>query len=122
LHRRASDRNLRHDSPLRPGIVGLGIIGQRVAAALHAKGLNPAVWNRTPRPEDSRLDGLPRAEMRSPLISMRWKLPSAMALHRRLAYTPGEILLTIATIGGISAGGYAVKKNPGAGSTELKLE
>ena len=39
--------------PLRPGIVGLGIIGQRVAAALHAKGLNPAVWNRTPRPKDS---------------------------------------------------------------------
>ena len=38
------------ESPLRPGIVGLGIIGQRVAAALHTKGLNPAVWNRTPRP------------------------------------------------------------------------
>lgn len=40
------------NSSLRPGIVGLGIIGQRVAAALHAKGLNPAVWNRTPRPEE----------------------------------------------------------------------
>ena len=47
--------------PLRPGIVGLGIIGQRVAAALHAKGLNPAVWNRTPRPEDSGWTASPAA-------------------------------------------------------------
>lgn len=47
--------------PLRPGIVGLGIIGQRVAAALHAKGLNPAVWNRTPRPEVSGWTASPAA-------------------------------------------------------------
>ncbi len=36
--------------PLRPGIVGLGIIGQRIAASLQDQGFAPAVWNRTPRP------------------------------------------------------------------------
>ena len=39
-------------SPLRPGIVGLGIIGQRVAFNLHDKGFKPMVWNRTPRPAE----------------------------------------------------------------------
>lgn len=38
--------------PLRPGIAGLGIIGQRVAASLRSAGSSPAVWNRTPRPEE----------------------------------------------------------------------
>jgi 3-hydroxyisobutyrate dehydrogenase-like beta-hydroxyacid dehydrogenase len=37
---------------LRPGIIGLGIIGQRVAASLRAKGYTPLVWNRTPRPDE----------------------------------------------------------------------
>src|SRR6188472_2962370 len=37
---------------LRPGIAGLGIIGHRVAASLRTKGLAPATWNRTPRPEE----------------------------------------------------------------------
>jgi 3-hydroxyisobutyrate dehydrogenase-like beta-hydroxyacid dehydrogenase len=37
---------------LRPGIAGLGIIGTRVAATLRDKGFAPAVWNRTPRPEE----------------------------------------------------------------------
>ncbi len=37
---------------LRPGIAGLGIIGQRVAARLREKGMAPSVWNRTARPEE----------------------------------------------------------------------
>lgn len=37
---------------LRPGIAGLGIIGQRVAASLRAAGLEPVVWNRTPHPKE----------------------------------------------------------------------
>ena len=32
------------------GIVGLGIIGQRVAASLRRRGFHVFVWNRTPRP------------------------------------------------------------------------
>ncbi len=36
---------------LRPGIAGLGIIGQRAAATLRAKGFDPVVWSRTPHPE-----------------------------------------------------------------------
>ena len=39
--------------PLRPAILGLGIIGQRVAASLRAKGFAPSVWNRTPRPDEA---------------------------------------------------------------------
>ncbi len=33
------------------GLIGLGIIGSRVAAALRAAGFQTFVWNRTPRPE-----------------------------------------------------------------------
>jgi len=32
------------------GLIGLGIIGSRIAAALRATGFNVYVWNRTPRP------------------------------------------------------------------------
>lgn len=39
-------------SPLRAGVAGLGIIGQRVAVNLRAKGFPVAVWNRTPQPQE----------------------------------------------------------------------
>lgn len=39
------------------GVIGLGIIGSRVAARLAAEGFEPAVWNRTPRV----IPGLPPA-------------------------------------------------------------
>jgi 3-hydroxyisobutyrate dehydrogenase-like beta-hydroxyacid dehydrogenase len=35
------------------GVIGLGIIGSRVAGALRARGLQVFVWNRTPRPEQN---------------------------------------------------------------------
>ena len=35
------------------GIIGLGIIGSRVAGALRKRGLSVYVWNRTPRPEQN---------------------------------------------------------------------
>ena len=35
------------------GIIGLGIIGSRVAAVLRSKGFHVCVWNRTPLPEPS---------------------------------------------------------------------
>ncbi len=35
--------------PARAGVLGLGLIGSRVAGRLAAAGLRPAVWNRTPR-------------------------------------------------------------------------
>jgi len=37
------------DAICHPGVLGLGLIGSRVAARLQAAGLTPAVWNRTPR-------------------------------------------------------------------------
>jgi 3-hydroxyisobutyrate dehydrogenase-like beta-hydroxyacid dehydrogenase len=35
------------------GLIGLGIIGSRVAGALRKRGLSVYVWNRTPRPEQN---------------------------------------------------------------------
>jgi 3-hydroxyisobutyrate dehydrogenase-like beta-hydroxyacid dehydrogenase len=35
------------------GVIGLGIIGSRIAGALRAKGFQVFVWNRTPRPEQN---------------------------------------------------------------------
>ncbi len=35
------------------GLIGLGIIGARVAATLRRRGLSVFVWNRTPRPEQN---------------------------------------------------------------------
>ena len=42
----------------RAGVLGLGLIGSRVAARVHAAGFPLAVWNRTPR----RFEGLPAPE------------------------------------------------------------
>ncbi len=41
----------------RAGVLGLGLIGSRVAARVHAAGIPVAVWNRTPRT----IEGLPTA-------------------------------------------------------------
>ena len=35
------------------GVIGLGIIGSRIAAALRERGFQVFVWNRTPRPEQN---------------------------------------------------------------------
>jgi 3-hydroxyisobutyrate dehydrogenase-like beta-hydroxyacid dehydrogenase len=35
------------------GLIGLGIIGSRIAAALRKRGLQVFVWNRTPKPEQN---------------------------------------------------------------------
>ncbi|MGH8092840.1 MAG: NAD(P)-dependent oxidoreductase [Chthoniobacterales bacterium] len=35
------------------GVIGLGIIGSRIAGALRKRGLQVFVWNRTPRPEQN---------------------------------------------------------------------
>jgi len=38
-------------TPIRVGVIGLGIIGSRVAKNLRKKGFDVYVWNRTPKPE-----------------------------------------------------------------------
>jgi 3-hydroxyisobutyrate dehydrogenase-like beta-hydroxyacid dehydrogenase len=38
-------------TPIRVGVIGLGIIGSRVAKNLRKKGFEVYVWNRTPKPE-----------------------------------------------------------------------
>ena len=45
-----------------------------------------------------------------------------MTLYRKLAFTLAEILVSIAVIGGISAGGYVVMRNVSQSSSQIKLE
>ncbi|MES2468083.1 MAG: type II secretion system protein [Verrucomicrobiota bacterium] len=45
-----------------------------------------------------------------------------MTLYRKLAFTLAEILVSIAVIGGISAGGYVVMRNVSQSSSQVKLE
>ncbi len=45
-----------------------------------------------------------------------------MTLYRKLAFTLAEILVSIAVIGGISAGGYVVMRNVSQSSNQVKLE
>jgi 3-hydroxyisobutyrate dehydrogenase-like beta-hydroxyacid dehydrogenase len=42
-----------HSKSKHVGVIGLGIIGSRVAGALRERGLQVFVWNRTPRPEQN---------------------------------------------------------------------
>ena len=48
--------------------------------------------------------------------------PLLMPLYRKLAFTLAEILVSIAVIGGISAGGYVVARNVSQSSSQVKLE
>ena len=90
------------NSPHRPGIIGLGIIGQRVAAALHAKGLNPAVWNRTPRPDEPGWTASPAALARACDV-LQFFVTDGPALLEVLAEMlpelgPGKIIIQSSTI------------------------
>ena len=118
-------------SPLRPGIVGLGIIGQRVADALHAKGLSPAVWNRTPRPEQSGWTGSP-VELARACDVVQFFVTDGPALLSVLTEMlpelgPGKIVIqssticladTMAAVKLVTASGAAFLDAPFTGSKE----
>jgi 3-hydroxyisobutyrate dehydrogenase-like beta-hydroxyacid dehydrogenase len=46
-------KNMARSKSKNVGIIGLGIIGSRVAGALRKRGFQVFVWNRTPRPEQN---------------------------------------------------------------------
>ncbi|MEO5717956.1 MAG: NAD(P)-binding domain-containing protein [Chthoniobacterales bacterium] len=54
LHsRRGWNKNMARSKNKNVGLIGLGIIGSRVAGALRNNGFQVFVWNRTPRPEQN---------------------------------------------------------------------
>jgi 3-hydroxyisobutyrate dehydrogenase-like beta-hydroxyacid dehydrogenase len=88
--------------PLRPGLLGLGIIGQRVAAALRAKGFTPAVWNRTARPDEPGWVESPQAMALSCDV-LQFFVTDGPALLEQLktmlpALGPGKIVVNSSTI------------------------
>ncbi len=87
---------------LRPGIVGLGIIGQRVAACLHRKGFSPLVWNRTAQPETPGWTGTP-GDLAKECDVIQCFVTDGPALMEvleamRPALGPGKFLLNCSTI------------------------
>jgi len=84
------------------GIIGLGIIGTRVAANLRAAGFAVSVWNRTPKPEPNFL-GSP-AEVAEAAKIIQLFVADPKAVHDVLdalgdALTPDHIIVCSATIG-----------------------
>ena len=88
--------------PLRPAIAGLGIIGLRVAAALRSRGLSPAVWNRSPLPDQPGWVSSPRALAEASDV-LQFFLTDGPALlsvlsEMRPALGPGKIIVNSSTI------------------------
>ena len=84
------------------GLIGLGIIGSRIAAALRAAGFNVYVWNRTPRPHPNFL-GSP-AEVAEACDIIQIFVADGKALNEVIngfgdKLTPGHIIISSATVG-----------------------
>ena len=84
------------------GVIGLGIIGARVAAGLRHSGFNTYVWNRTPKPAPNFL-GSP-AEVAEQCEIIQLFVADAQAVMRTIdalaeALTPEHVIVCSATIG-----------------------
>ncbi len=83
------------------GVIGLGIIGSRVASNLRAKGFQTWVWNRTPRPEPNFLPT--PAEVAESARIIQIFVSDGPALLEVLAAMkpvlgPGHVILSHATV------------------------
>lgn len=84
------------------GLIGLGIIGSRVAVSLRAAGFNVFVWSRTPRAQPNFL-GSP-AELAEVASIIHLFVSDAAAVYEVIELfedklTPGHIIICNATIG-----------------------
>lgn len=84
------------------GVIGLGIIGSRVAAALRGAGFQTCVWNRTPKPAPNFL-GSPAEVAESAEVIQLFVADAAATMEMIEAMapklTPGHIVLCHGTIG-----------------------
>jgi 3-hydroxyisobutyrate dehydrogenase-like beta-hydroxyacid dehydrogenase len=83
------------------GVIGLGIIGSRVAKNLRKKGFEVYVWNRTPKPEPNFVSSPADVAKAAPIIQIFVSNDAAVletltALHPAL--TPEHLLLIHSTI------------------------
>ena len=84
------------------GVIGLGIIGNRVAAGLRHAGFNTCVWNRTPKPAPNFLGSA--AEVAEECDVIQIFVADAKAVMETIgaisgALTPEHIIVCNATIG-----------------------
>ncbi len=84
------------------GVIGLGIIGTRVAAGLRHAGFHTCVWNRTPRPAPNFLGSPAEVAMESEVIQLF--VADSKAVMETLdalapALTPEHLIVCNATIG-----------------------
>jgi len=84
------------------GVIGLGIIGTRVAAGLRHAGFNAYVWNRTPRPAPNFLGSPAEVAEQCEVIQLfvadaKAVMQTIEALSERL--TPEHVIVCNATIG-----------------------
>ena len=84
------------------GVIGLGIIGSRVAAGLRHAGFNTAVWNRTPRPVPTFLGSPVAVAAECDIIQLF--VADAKAVmetieHLAPVLTPQHLIICNATIG-----------------------
>src|SRR5258708_19603881 len=88
-------------TPIRVGVIGLGIIGSRVAKNLRKKGFDVYVWNRTPKTEPN-LMSAPAEVAKACQIIQIFVSNDAAVLETleavRVALTPDHLLLIHSTI------------------------
>jgi 3-hydroxyisobutyrate dehydrogenase-like beta-hydroxyacid dehydrogenase len=85
----------------RVGVIGLGIIGSRVAKNLRKNGFEVYVWNRTPKPEQNFVSSPAEVAKAAPIIQIFVSNDAAVletlaAIHTTL--TPEHLLLIHSTI------------------------
>jgi 3-hydroxyisobutyrate dehydrogenase-like beta-hydroxyacid dehydrogenase len=91
-----------HNHRKTAGIIGLGIIGSRVAAALRQAGFATYVWNRSPKPEPNFLGSPAEVAKEAEIIQLFVADASAtlaMIEAMRDALTPNHIVMCHGTIG-----------------------
>lgn len=84
------------------GIIGLGIIGSRVAAVLRRKGYQVAVWNRSPRPEPNFLASAREVADYADILQFFVRDGEALLeviRHMGTAIGPSHVVMNHATVG-----------------------
>jgi len=88
-------------TPIRVGVVGLGIIGSRVAKNLRKKGFEVYVWNRTAKPEPNFVSSPAEVAKASQIIQIFVSNDAAVLetlAALRTALTPDHLILIHSTI------------------------